>query len=101
MALVQFGRDMLDKLKNINRMLSILSGIRDVDVVCLPEAWTGGVKLFLEERECESLLSSLCQIAAGNGYNLLTGGLFNRRGQKIFDTCHVISRDGRVIGFYG
>lgn len=100
MALVQFGRDRLDKLKNINRMLSILSGIRDVDVVCLPEAWTGGVELFLEERECEFLLSSLCQIAAENGYNLLTGGLFNRRGQEIFDTCHVISSNGRVIGFY-
>jgi len=99
-ALVQFGRDRLDKSKNINRMLSILSEIRDVDIVCLPEAWTGGVRLFLEEGECKSLLSSLCHIASENCYNLLTGGLFNCREGKIFDTCHVISRSGKVIGFY-
>ena len=98
-ALVQFGRDRLNKPKNVDRMLSTLSKIKNVDVVCLPEAWTGG-ELFLEEKECKSILSSLCQLAAENNYNLLTGGLFNRRGRKIFDTCHIINRDGKVIGFY-
>jgi omega-amidase len=99
-ALVQFGRDRLNKPRNVERMLSTLSEIEDVDVVCLPEAWTGGGQLFLEEKECESLLTSLCQLAAENNYNLLTGGLFTRRGRKIFDTCHIINRDGTVIGFY-
>jgi len=80
-------------------MLSTLSEIKNVDIICLPEAWTGR-GLFLEGKECESLLASLCQLAAKNGYNLLTGGLFNRRGEKIFDTCHVISREGKVIGYY-
>jgi len=97
-ALVQFSRGE-NKSKNVDRMLSTLSEIRNVDVVCLPEAWTGR-GLFLEEKERESLISSLCQLAAKNGYNLLTGGLFNRRGEKIFDTCHVINREGKVIGFY-
>ena len=99
-ALVQFGRDRDNKPKNVERMLSILPAIKNVDVVCLSEAWTGGAELFLEEKERESLLSSLCQIAAENNYNLLTGGLFNRRGKKIFDTCHIINRDGKVTGFY-
>jgi len=98
-ALVQFGRDELDKPKNVDRMLSTLSEIKNADIVCLPEAWTGK-GLLLEEVECESLVSSLCQLAAKNGYNLLTGGLFNRRGEKIFDTCHVINRKGKEIGFY-
>jgi predicted amidohydrolase len=97
-ALVQFGRDDSNQPKNIGRMLSILSEIKNVDIVCLPEAWTGR-GLFLEEKECESLLSSVCQRAAENGYNLLTGALFNHREEKIFDTCHVISRNGKVIGF--
>ncbi len=97
-ALVQFGRG-LNKPKNVDRMLSMLSEIKNLDIVCLPEAWTGR-GLFLEEKEHESLLSSLCQLVAENGYNLLTGGLFNRRGEKIFDTCHIISRNGKVIGFY-
>jgi len=99
-ALVQFGRDRLNKPKNVERMLSTLSEINNTDIVCLPEAWTGGGELFLEEKERETLLSSLCEIAAENSYNLLTGGLFNRRGEKIFDTCHIINRNGRVIGFY-
>ena len=99
-ALVQFGRDRLNKPRNVERMLSTLSEIKNVDVVCLPEAWTGGGDLFLEEKECESLLASLCQLVAENNYVLLTGGLFNRRGRKIFDTCHIINRDGKVIGFY-
>ncbi|MFQ5999632.1 MAG: carbon-nitrogen hydrolase family protein [Candidatus Bathyarchaeia archaeon] len=98
-ALVQFGRDRLNKPKNINRMLSTLSKIKNTDIVCLPEAWTGA-GLFLEEKERESLLSSLCELAAEKDYNLLTGGLFNRRGEKIFDTCHIINRDGKIIGFY-
>jgi len=97
-ALVQFGRDELDKPKNVDRMLSTLSEIKVADIVCLPEAWTGR-GLFLEEKECELLLSSLCRLAAEKGYNLLAGGLFNRRGEKIFDTCHIISRNGKVIGF--
>jgi len=99
-ALVQFGRDRLNKPRNVERMLSTLSETKNVDVVCLPEAWTGGAELFLEEKERESLLSSLCELAAENNYNLLTGGLFNRRGEKNFDTCHIINREGRVIGFY-
>jgi len=99
-ALVQFGRDRDNKPKNVQRMLSTLSEVKNVDVVCLPEAWTGAGELFLEEKERESLLSSLCELAAENNYNLLTGGLFNRRGEKIFDTCHIINRDGKVTGFY-
>jgi predicted amidohydrolase len=80
-------------------MLSILSEIKNTDIVCLPEAWIGG-ESFLEERKHKSLLSSLGEIAATNSYNLLTGGLFARRGDKIFDSCHIINREGRVIGSY-
>lgn len=103
-ALVQFGLG-LNMSKNVDRMLSILSDIKNVDIVCPPESWTGrGLFLagrgLLEEKECKSLLSSLCQLASQNDYNLLTGGLFNRRGEKIFDTCHIISRNGKVIGSY-
>ncbi len=96
-AIVQFGRGE-SRSDNVERMLSILSGIKDVDVVCLPEAWTGGG--IIEEEECERLLRRLCECAAKRGYILLSGGLFTRRGGKVFDTCHVINRDGEVIGFY-
>lgn len=98
-SLVQFARDRVDKTKNIEHMLSTLSEIKNTDIVCLPEAWIGG-GFFLEEKEHRSLLSSLSEIAAKKSYNLLTGGLFARRGKKIFDSCHVINRDGEVIGFY-
>jgi predicted amidohydrolase len=98
-SLVQFERDRVDKHKNVDRMLSTLSEIKNTDIVCLPEAWIGG-GFFLEEKEHKSLLLSLGEIAAKNSYNLLTGGLFARRGEKIFDSCHIINRNGKVIGFY-
>jgi predicted amidohydrolase len=80
-------------------MLSILSEIKNTDIVCLPEAWIGrGV--FLEEKEHKSLLSSLGEVATKNSYSLLTGGLFAYCGNKIFDSCHVINRDGKAVGFY-
>lgn len=97
-SLVQFARDR-DKTKNVDRMLSTLSEIKNTDIVCLPEAWIGR-GAFLEEKEHKSLLSSLGEIAAKNIYNLLTGGLFAYRGKKIFDSCHIINRDGKAIGFY-
>ena len=97
---MQFGRDDSDKNKNVDRMLSILPNIKNVDIVCLPEAWIGGGGIILEEKERESLLKSFCHVASENNYNLLTGGLFNRRAEKIFDTCHVIRRDGKIAGFY-
>ena len=100
LALVQFGRDIADKAKNVDNMFSVLSKIKNVDVVCLPEAWTGGGGFFLEEKERESILLSLGQLATENNYNLLTGGLFNRRGKRIFDTCHIINRKGKVTGLY-
>ena len=95
-SLVQFDRDHLNKSKNVENMLSILSGIRNTDIVCLPEIWTAGI---LEEEEYKSLLLSMSKIAVKNDYNLLTGGSFNRRGEKIFDSCHVINRKGKIIGF--
>jgi len=98
-SLVQFARDRADKTKNVDHMLSTLSEIKNTDIVCLPEAWIGG-GFFLEEKEHKSLLSSLSEIAAKNSYNLLTGGLFARRGKRVFDSCHMINRDGRIIGFY-
>jgi len=98
-SLVQFARGTVDKSKNVDRMFSTLSKTKDTDIVCLPEAWIGR-GIFLEEKEHKSLLSSLGEIAAKNSYILLTGGLFAYRGKKIFDSCHVINRDGNVIGFY-
>ncbi|MFX1521544.1 MAG: carbon-nitrogen hydrolase family protein [Promethearchaeota archaeon] len=95
-SLVQFDRDHMNKAKNVEHMLSILSRIENTDITCLPEIWTGGI---LETNEYESLLLSLSEIANKNNYNLLTGGLFNRRENKIFDTSHLINRTGKIIGF--
>jgi predicted amidohydrolase len=64
--LVQFARGREDKRKNIERMLSILEGITDVEIVCLPEAWIGPFKI--DEKEGSGILSTLCDVAAENNY---------------------------------
>ncbi|KUO43120.1 MAG: hypothetical protein APU95_05160 [Hadesarchaea archaeon YNP_N21] len=95
-ALVQFARGREDKRKNIERMLSILGGITDVEIVCPPETWIGPFKI--DEKEGSGILSTLCDVAAENNYVLITGGMYLYRGGKIFDACHVISWEGMVVG---
>lgn len=97
-ALVQFARDRVDREKNLSRMCSILSQLRDVDFVCLSEAWIGS--LTLEEKDYKSTLDTLAKIASNNKFNLITGGLFTKRGLQTFDTCHIIDRSGSVVGFF-
>lgn len=97
-ALVQFARDRVDRDTNLSRMCSMLSQLRDVDFVCLSEAWIGS--LTLDEKDYARVLETLAEIAGNNGFNLLTGGLFNQRGPKSFDTCHIIDRSGSVVGFF-
>jgi len=97
-SLVQFARDRVDREKNLSRMCSILSQLRDVDFVCLSEAWIGS--LTLEEKDYNNTLDTLAKIASNNRFNLITGGLFTQHGSKTFDTCHIIDRSGSAVGFF-
>ena len=95
-SLVQFARERLEKERNFERMVGLLKGMEQSDVVCLPENWVGAV--VLEEGETESMISTLREIASEKKFNLLTGGAYVRRGNEVFDSCFAIDREGKVLG---
>ncbi len=96
-ALVQFARRESFK-ENIKRMQEILSDVKDVEIVCLPEAWVGKA-LILEPKDVNIIILSLGKIAKQNNINILLGGFFIKRKTKIVSTCYLINNEGEVAGF--
>jgi predicted amidohydrolase len=96
-GLVQFSRH-TDRLKNLERMINIVSRIDGPDVVCLPEAWLGG-DVIEEEKEAESLCNLFGKLTSERGFYLLLGGFLVRHGNRVYSTCYVINSKGEVEGF--
>lgn len=96
-ALVQFARKESFK-ENVERMQEILSKIKDVELVCLPEAWVGRA-LILESKDINVIISSLREIAKQNNTNIILGGFFTKRKTKIVSTCYLINSKGEIAGF--
>ncbi len=97
-AIVQFARDRLNPNKNILRMKSLIKKIKNIDFALLPEAWLGAT--FVEEKSFTDVLNDFCSIAKKNNINIITGGVFIKIKNKIFDRCHIISKSGKIIGKY-
>lgn len=96
-ALVQFKRNRFEADDNQRRMTEILSGISDVDIVLLPEAWRG--PKLIDMRGLEALLEEWGAFAARGNFMLITGGLFVDTGPAVIDMCHVIGADGNIIDY--
>lgn len=95
-ALVQFPRDRQDKAKNLAMAEEMLRGVSGVDVVTFPEAWAGAV--VLDEKEVEELIELFAGHARRIGCAAITGGLFVRRGDRVFSVAHVLGPDGALVG---
>jgi predicted amidohydrolase len=91
-ALVQFARRESFK-ENIKRMQEILSDVKGVEIVCLPEAWVGKA-LILEPKDVNIIILSLGKIAKQNNINILLGGFFGVAGftDKLFPSMAVGER---------
>lgn len=96
-ALVQPSRDRLDRAKNLQTVTRLLGGIRDVDIVCLPENWAGVV--ILSEAELSDTLALLGRYAQRGHYTLLTGSLIVTHKNYSIACGHVIGPDGVVLGY--
>lgn len=96
-ALVQFARGENFK-DNVERMRKILSSIKNVEIVCLPEAWVGKA-LILKPEDVNHILSSIGEIAKRNRFNIILGGFFTKRENRIISTCHLINGRGEAVGF--
>ena len=88
-----------------NLLWANLEKFGNVDFVFLPELWTVGwdcpslIKCSetLEEAESVRMLKS---IAKEYGVNIFGGSFVNKVGDKLYNTCPVIDRNGNVIATY-
>lgn len=96
-ALVQPARDRLDREKNLRTVTRLLGGIRDVDIVCLPENWAGVV--MLSEAELSDILALLGRYAQRGHYTLLTGSFIVEHKDYKIALGHVIGPDGAMLGY--
>jgi len=94
-ALIQANRRRFEQTANLEEALATLDALDGIDIAVFPEVWMGAVAH--EEPELESLLAELCAAAKRKGFMILTGGLFVRRGDCVYDVCHVIGADGGIV----
>ncbi|MFX1492402.1 MAG: carbon-nitrogen family hydrolase [Promethearchaeota archaeon] len=77
---------------------------RKVDVLVLPELFTTGYCLEKANELGESpkghSIELLCDLAGRFRIFLVAGSILEKRGQDIFNTCHLIGKDGKLLGFY-
>ena len=77
---------------------------RKVDVLVLPELFTTGYCLEKANELGESpnghSIELLRDLAGRFRIFLVAGSILEKRGQEIFNTCHLIGKDGKLLGFY-
>ena len=85
-----------------NLLRANLEKYGNVDFVFLPELWTVGWDCPSFPESAETLEDScavrmLMEIAKEYGVNILGGSFVRKEGDKLFNTCPVINRDGEVV----
>ena len=88
-----------------NLLRANLEKYGNVDFVFLPELWTVGWDCPSFPESAETLENSravrmLMEIAKEYGVNILGGSFVRKEGDKLFNTCPVINRDGEVVCIY-
>lgn len=104
---VQMASELGEKAKNINKVkILIENNIRsNTDIVILPEVWTVGwaCKYFAnsaEDIETSNVIKFLSDLAKKYNVNIIGGSFISRKNGKLYNTCPVINRDGKLIATY-
>lgn len=105
-AIIQLGiNDEEDKEKRIRRVEGLLEQVRGADLVMLPETWSIGYFSFDRyAEESEPLegetVSRLAQKARELGAYIFTGSFVERDGDRLYNTCALLDRQGQLLGSY-
>lgn len=77
---------------------------REVDVLVLPELFTTGYCLekayVLAESPKDHTIELLRDLAGRFRIFIVAGSILERRNQDIYNTCHMIGKDGKLLGHY-
>jgi predicted amidohydrolase len=104
---VQMESVIANKYENFEKVLTLVNKRiePDTDVVILPELWTVGwacdeFKECGEELETGETVEFLSELAQQYDVNILGGSFVEKVGDKLYNTCPVISREGELIATY-
>ena len=104
---VQMSSVLGDKSKNIEKIQTLISNSvkSDTDVIFLPEVWTVGwaCKYFKESAEDISdsnVINVLSELAKKHKVNIIGGSFICKKGEKLYNTCPVINRQGELVATY-
>lgn len=106
---VQMRSEIGDKEANFSKIQNILENsvqnYSGVDVIILPEVWTVGWKpsVFIasaEDLENSKTINFLSEIAKTYNTNIIGGSFITKKGDKYFNTCPVINKQGELIATY-
>lgn len=93
----------IDTVRNL--LIANLEKYDGADFVFLPEVWTTGwytpdfIKT-AETLENSKAVSMLSEIAKKYCVNIIGGSFIRKDGEKYFNTCPVINREGKVVALY-
>jgi len=103
---VQMESAIGDKYKNFENVLSLVEKniSSDTDILILPELWTVGWACDEFTKNAEPLsgetLEFLSELAQTYKINILGGSFVRKDGEKLYNTCPVINRQGDLIAIY-
>lgn len=104
---IQMSSELGEKEKNINKVKDLIdSNIHsDTDIIILPEVWTVGwaCKYFsdsAEDIENSNVIKFLSDKAREYNVNIIGGSFISKKNCKLYNTCPVINRQGKLIATY-
>lgn len=104
---VQMASELGEKEKNISKVKTLIENNirRNTDIVVLPEVWTVGwaCRYFSESAEnieSSNIINFLSDIAKKHNVNIIGGSFISNKNGKLYNTCPVINRQGKLIATY-
>ena len=106
---IQFDTQYQNQEENIRRMEKKIRAAakKKLDLIVLPELWTSGysVEIFhniqkFAQTESGASVSMLKKLAKEYGVYIAGGSMVEQRGDRCYNTCFLIDREGNVAGRY-
>ncbi|MEI8129067.1 MAG: carbon-nitrogen family hydrolase [bacterium] len=104
---IQMASVLGDKEANFHKVMDLIHKNikKGTDIIILPEVWNVGWSPSEFENSAEDLENGetfefLSEIAQTYNVNIIGGSFITKRGNKYFNTCPILDRDGELVATY-
>ena len=103
-SILQFKSELGNVDKNFYTARRLIDGVKNFDVIILPELWTTGyypepVENFADV-DGKRTVEFICAASAKNNVNIIGGSIIAQVDGKIFNRCIVANRHGKIVATY-